>query len=273
MGVAVPFVRVELNASVLARLERLATSQEPSIHVFEGADPDQRIFRLSGVASGLGDIVLRAKYAFAASKPFGLAAAVETRVPTGDETNLLGTGGVQTKVLAIASLTRGSVSPHVNVGYTFSSKGSLRGVSSTDELTPSPGVDSLPDEVMLTTGVDLALTPRVTMSFDMLGRSLRDAGRMRLTQKTFEFATAGAGPGGGGGTGGGRPPQPGAATQTATRTELQLQPGDLRLYLGAAGIRFNPWRTVLVTANLLFPLSTAGLRDRVTPVVGIDYVF
>ena len=274
IGVAVPFVRVELNASVLARIDRLATSQEPGIHVFEGADPDRRMFRLSGVASGLGDIVLRAKYAFTSRRPLGLAAAVETRVPTGDETNLLGTGGVQSKVFAIASLTRGPLSPHVNVGYTFSSKGSLRSLSFTDEVTPAAGVDALPDEVVATAGADLALTPRVTMSFDVLGRSLRDAGRMRLTQKTFEFAAAGTGTGGGGGGGGaGRPPQPSAPTQTATRTELQLQPGDLRLYLGAAGIRFNPWRTVLVTANLLFPLTTSGLRDRVTPVLGIDYVF
>jgi hypothetical protein len=45
------------------------------------------------------------------------------------------------------------------------------------------------------------------------------------------------------------------------------------MYLGAAGIRFNPWRTLLVTANLLFPMTDSGLRDRVTPAIGIDYVF
>jgi hypothetical protein len=43
--------------------------------------------------------------------------------------------------------------------------------------------------------------------------------------------------------------------------------------MGAAGVRFTPWRTILVTANVLFPLTAAGLRDRVTPVLGIDYVF
>ena len=57
------------------------------------------------------------------------------------------------------------------------------------------------------------------------------------------------------------------------RHELQFQEGDLHLYLGAAGVRFSPWRTLLVSANLLFPLTDAGLRDRVTPVIGIDYVF
>jgi hypothetical protein len=43
--------------------------------------------------------------------------------------------------------------------------------------------------------------------------------------------------------------------------------------MGAAGVRFSPWRTVLVSANLLFPLTNAGLRDRVTPVIGVDYQF
>jgi hypothetical protein len=57
------------------------------------------------------------------------------------------------------------------------------------------------------------------------------------------------------------------------RRELQFQSGNLDLFLGAAGLRFNPWRTLLVSLNLLFPLSEAGLRDRVTPVIGIDFAF
>jgi hypothetical protein len=53
LAVAIPFVRIELNASVLARIERLATSQEPAVHAFDGPNPDQRVFQLSGVAVGL----------------------------------------------------------------------------------------------------------------------------------------------------------------------------------------------------------------------------
>jgi hypothetical protein len=263
VGVAVPFVRVTLDASVLARLERLSTSLEPTTHAFEGANPDERLFSLGGTSAGLGDILLRAKYRIPAGG-VGVAAAVETRVPTGDETNLLGTGGVQTKVIGIASYAAGPVSPHLNVGYTFSSEGALPHAS-------------LHDEAFATVGADVAITPRVTMSFDVLARRIFDAGRMRLADKTFEFALAGSGTGGGGGGGGGgtggsnRPTTP--ATQTVTRTELQYVPGHLNLSFGAAGVRFNPWRTLLVSANLLFPLTDAGLRDRVTPSIGIDYVF
>ena len=146
----------------------------------------------------------------------------------------------------------------------FSSEGSLPNAT-------------LQDEILATAGFDFAVTPRVTMSFDVLSRTVLRAGQMHLAEKTFEFAGAGtggaAGGGGGGGGGGGQPTPPATVIRSVTKTELQFDPGNLQLYLGAAGIRFNPWRTVLVTANLLFPITDSGLRDRVTPVVGIDYVF
>ena len=263
IGLAVPFVRVKLDASVLARIERLATAPEPLVHAFEGANPDERLFRLSGTAAGLGDIVLRAKYAVTSGRPLRLAAAVETRVPTGDESNLLGTGGVQTKLLGIASFHRGPFSPHLNLGYTFSTKGALLDTT-------------LRDEVVAAVGFDSVLTPHVTMSFDVLSRTLRDAGRMRPAEKTYQFATAGSGSGGGGGGGGGgsgRQDPPTPEIRRVTRTELQFVPGNLNLYMGAFGVRFNPWRTLLISANLLFPLTEAGLRDRVTPALGIDWAF
>ena len=264
IGIIVPFVRVQLDSSVLARVDRLATVTDPTVHAFPGG-ADAQEFRMSGTAAGLGDIVLRGKYAFTAGAPLGLAVAVDTRLPTGDESNLLGTGGVQAKVFGIASFHRGPISPHLNIGYAFSSEGGLRNAT-------------LADEVVATVGVDAAVNSRMTASFDVLGRTLRDAGRMRLTDKTFQYALAGAGTGGGGGGGGGgaggggATPQPGALL-TATRTELAFNEGDLQLYLGSAGIRFNPWRTLLISANLLFPMTKSGLRDRVTPALGIDYVF
>jgi hypothetical protein len=261
IGLAVPFVRVKLNASVLARIDRLATQAEPTTHEFTGANPDEHLFSLGGTAGGIGDIALRAKYRVPAGR-LGIAGVVETRLPTGDEMNLLGTGGVQAKVMAIVSYDRGPISPHLNLGYTFSSEGALPNAT-------------MHDEALATVGADFAMTSRMTMSFDVLGRLVFDAGRMRLTEKTYPYALSGGGAGGGGGGGGGggaRPPTPVETLQT-TRTELQFYSGNLDLYLGAAGLRFNPWRTILVSANLLFPFTKAGLRDRVTPTIGIDYVF
>ena len=272
IGVVVPFVRVTLDASVLARIERLATEADPTVHAFAG-NADRQLYTMSGTAAGLGDIIVRSKYAFTSGNPLGLALAAEARLPTGDESNLLGTGGVQTKLFGIASFHRGPVSPHVNAGYAFSSRGALPTATLHEEEA------RLHDEIVATVGTDVAITSRVTASFDVLSRTLRDAGRMRMAERTFEYALAGTGAGGGGGGGGGgsggggnQPPPP-PTIRTATFNELQSGGGNLQLYLGAAGIRFNPWRTLLVTANLLFPMTDAGLRDRVTPAIGIDYVF
>ena len=55
--------------------------------------------------------------------------------------------------------------------------------------------------------------------------------------------------------------------------EFRLEPGNLNLAVGNIGVRFNPFRKMLVSANLLFALTEAGLRDRVTPVISVDYSF
>jgi hypothetical protein len=58
-----------------------------------------------------------------------------------------------------------------------------------------------------------------------------------------------------------------------TVRELRFEPGNLQLATGNVGVRLNPWRTLLISANLLFNLTNAGLGDRVTPVISIDYAF
>jgi hypothetical protein len=263
LGVVVPFLHVKMDASVQATIERLSTAAEPEIHSFP--DGDSAVFTAGGSASGLGDIVLRAKWRALPAAGGGLALATDVRVPTGDESNLLGTGGVQAKVYAVGSLSRGAFSPHVNAGYTFSTVGALPDTR-------------LRDEINVAAGFDWALTPRATLAVDWVGRSLQDAGRLRLAEKTYEYVTGGTGGGGGGGAGGGggggggtRPPV--EQILTTTRTELKFEDGNLNLSFGSVAFRFSPWRSMLVTAGLLVPLTEAGLRDRVTPIIGIDYGF
>src|SRR6185436_13105225 len=129
LGMAVPFVSVDIEAGLRAHIERLATAANPGIHLFEGDNPDERTFAKSGSATGLGDILVRAKYNFLKRRGGGIAAAIDVRTPTGDETNLLGTGAVQTKLYGIASTTFGKLSPHLNAGYTRSTHGALPGAS------------------------------------------------------------------------------------------------------------------------------------------------
>ena len=34
-----------------------------------------------------------------------------------------------------------------------------------------------------------------------------------------------------------------------------------------------PWNKLLVIGNVLFPIGKAGLQDKLTPMVGLDYSF
>jgi hypothetical protein len=265
LGVAVPLVRVDASAAVRARLERLATAANPDVHQFEGDNPDERTFGSSGTATGIGDIVIRAKYNLFRAGGGGLAAALDVRTPTGDESNLLGTGGLQGRLFGIASMTVGKWSPHVNAGYTASTRGGLPGVT-------------LKDEWSYAGGVDVAVSSRLTLLADLLGRTILDAGRFEEADRVFEFLATGTGSTGGGGGGGGGGGSGGGGTTTrtptrVTRRELQFRPGNLNLLLANVGARFNPVRSLLVSANLLFPLTSAGLRDRVTPAISVDYSF
>jgi hypothetical protein len=49
IGVTVPFVRVKLDADVLAHIQRLSTATEPEVHTFEGPNPDEQSFSQGGI--------------------------------------------------------------------------------------------------------------------------------------------------------------------------------------------------------------------------------
>jgi hypothetical protein len=278
IGLAVPIVRVNLDASVRARVLRLVTNPPPgallteaqriaalNTHTFELGNPDAtRTVQHSGHASGLGDIVLRTKYHFLRAANGGLAAAVDLRLPTGDENELLGTGGTQAKFLLVASDERGRFGHHVNIGYTAADgevAGTLAGLTSTP----------LPDEINYSGGVEFVATPRLTVIGDFVGRTLRGAGRLELASKTFQYneptVLAGGLPG------------PGCAgfagftCKTVSLDEFAPRSADLTLLLGTAGVKFNPVGNWLVSGSVLFPLTDAGLRSRVTTVIGLDYAF
>ena len=252
VALAVPVVRVDLEASVLATIMRLATSANGLIHTFElgNADATQRTFARSGTATGLGDIVLRTKYRVAGDARAALALAVDARLPTGDEDNLLG-GSAQTKVFAILSGGGDRVGHHVNIGYTFSD--SDEGTT-TGSMTGTP---SLRDEFNYAGGLEFVASPRLTILADVVGRTLRDSGRLRLEEKRFEF----------------QPQNLSLPIAFATFDEFAFRGGNLNLLLGTVGAKFNPFGNVLLSGNVLFPLTDAGLKSRWSTVVGVDYAF
>ena len=184
LAIAIPIVRVDLQARLGVEILRLGSADDALVHSFDGQGSGQRTLTTGGSASGIGDVLVRGKYNFFKRDNGGLAAALDLRLPTGDEEDLLGTGTTQSKLFVVASGEFGRVAPHGSMGYTWSSG------TTSPLLTTLPPIDatvggisaptrdlSLPDEVNYTFGVVVAAHARVSVGVDVIGRSLQDSVR------------------------------------------------------------------------------------------------
>jgi hypothetical protein len=87
VSVAVPLQHVSIEAEVTSQLLRFGpTSGIPGSQIPAGSAST------SQSASGIGDIAVRAKYNIFNNSRGALAGGVDLRLPTGDETDMLGTG-------------------------------------------------------------------------------------------------------------------------------------------------------------------------------------
>ncbi len=261
VGVAVPLVRVDLDARANAEILRLSTANRPLIHSFRAGDPNATTAQVAaaGSATGLGDILLRTKYNFAQSGAAGLAATLDLRLPTGREEDLLGAGAAQAKVALVGSTGWDRFAQHFAVGYTFSGKGNLEPLlgDGADFVADAFGRDAraVSNELNFVAGAEWVAHPRLTIVGDLLGRTLRDAGRLSLVSKSFPYVLQGqSGPG-----------------QTARFDEFAWREGHLNLLTGTIGFKANLKDYLLVSGHVLAPLTDAGLRDRVAFVVGMDF--
>ena len=103
IGGAIPFLRVSLQG------QRVDTYRGRALVQAAG----------SASASGIGDAVLRAKYNVLRNGGSGLAVGVETRLPTGREQDLLGSGHASVAPRLIGSYEADRVGVHGEVGYSF----------------------------------------------------------------------------------------------------------------------------------------------------------
>lgn len=263
LGIAVPVMRVDLEARAAAEIVRLGTAFAPLVHTFTtGSDVSRRTFTDARSASGIGDILVRTKYNVTQQGARGLAAALDVRLPTGDEANLLGTGAAQGKIYVVASTGDQRFAQHVNVGYTFSGRTDnltfIGGDSDlADALLPS---DTPPDEFNFTAGVEFAVSDRLTLLGDFVGRTLRNVGRLEVRDRSFTYQPQG------------QPALPQPLVSPSFR-EFEARQGSLTLGLGAFGFKYNVATRLLVTAHVVVPLTEAGLRSRVTTTFGLDYGF
>jgi hypothetical protein len=172
----------------------------------------------------------------------GFALGLDVRMPTGDAMDLAGAGTVGLQPFGIWSATYNRVSPHVNAGYQWNGSSVLAG-------NPATGVaEDFPDQASYVVGADVAVNSRLTVAFGVLGRYVMDA--KRLKSETFYALD-------------GKSTFPNIAFEEASFSELN----------GTIGMKANVFGRLLLNLNLAFSLDTHGLRDRVTPLIGIDYSF
>jgi len=175
---------------------------------------------------GVADVALRSKVRLVGEGPGAVAAAVEVRLPTGREENLLGAGDLAVRVQGLASAEAGRTSVHGNL---------------------SVGAGGIGHEIAYGGAVAVAATPQLTLVGELLAR--RVAGVQRIT----EFIA----------------PQPGVVGVNT----LRLIPGgeDQTIAFAVTGFKWNVGSTWLLHANVVWPMTNAGLTARLTPMVALDY--
>jgi hypothetical protein len=150
VGFVLPVVSTSLEGESIAEVVPFGGDVS---HFFAGTVEDP-IFsasrRVSGSASGIGDVALRMKVNVRDSEAASIALLGDARFPTGSEEDLLGTGKFVARGLAIISARRGDFTPHANVGYQFRAG------------------EELSDAVLATVGFDQRLSPWATLAADLV---------------------------------------------------------------------------------------------------------
>lgn len=245
VSVALPIQSTSMKIVSHASIQRLGTTN-PLTHFFrqsDGAVGSERLFTASASAAGIGDILVRLKSHVKRDPRNGVALGLDLRLPTGDEMNLLGSGTTGVEPFVVWSSTIGKVSPHVNASYRWNGSSVLAG-------DPAHGVsEDFPDQVGYVAGAEISLGSRATLALDIFGRYIIDAARLR--QETFHGLNAAATP----------------------FQNIVFARDSYNALSGSIGFKANVFGSLLVDGNLMFKLDENGLRDKLTPLIGLEYSF
>jgi hypothetical protein len=217
-----------------------------TLHVDGTHQIADRIAQGEASAAGLGDIAVRGKIRIYPKEQGGAAIGIDLRVPTGDQEALLGAGVTRTLVSGIWSTTVGSLAPHASFGVEFWSDP----FEVYDPLQQST-VDAGRHGYTYDAGIEWVGTDRLTVNAEFLGREIRNGGRLAYRDL----------------------PLRGNPFGLTTASVASVDPSGLDRRFVSGGIKWNFRGTALLIASVLLPLNDAGLRDHITPVVGLDWGF
>ena len=249
VSLAVPLVRTRLSLLSNARIARIGTGSNLTIHYFRdelaiGGYGSSRQFFVEGSAAGLGDLLVRTKATLMREGTRALAAGLDVRVPTGDEQNLLGTGAAGLRPFAAISATLGRFGPHANIAYQWNGRSLLAG-----DVRNRVEAD-LPDQFQYALGTDLNVNNRLSILFDLLGQRLMNSPQL----STYTLNATGA-------------------AGTVNLPDIRFATESFWTGDGSVGIKANVATRVLVSFNLRFSLKNGGLTDRIAPLLGFEWAF
>jgi hypothetical protein len=244
VSVVLPVLKANMFVTSNATIQRVGTGNDNTIHFFldeSGNRTNRATFRAFGQASGLGDVLVRAKATAIDGKRAKLALGLETRLPTGDPYEFLGAGAAGVKPFVVLSIQGEKFTPHFNVGYQYNGKSVLAG----DVLTGQERL--LPKQLSYAAGFEANVNQKLSFAADLIGQTVYAADR--LTSRTFSAANG------------------------QTFPQIAFTRGTFNAAAVAGGIKINPISTLLVSFNLLYQVNDAGLRARVVPLAGVSYTF
>lgn len=250
VSLAVPVVRTSLSLLSNATIHRVGTGEaNAQVHYFpdetaiDGLGSTHQFFA-EGSASGIGDLVVRAKGTVLREGPRALAAGLDVRLPTGDERNLLGSGALGLRPFAAFSTSFGPFAPHANLAYQWNGESVIAG-----DVEAGLKAD-LPDRFSYALGSDYSLTERFSVVFDLAGQRVLDSTKL-LTRETTSSGPAGS----------------------VTLPDIRFEAASFWVTSGAIGFKANLAPRLLVNFNLRFAIGDNGLSDRVAPLLGFEWAF
>jgi hypothetical protein len=204
--------------------------------------PTQALFFNGNSARGIGDLVVRGKFLAWKGEHSSVAVGVDGHLPTGDANNFLGAGSWGVRPFATYTYS-GRISPHASVGFQGNGDSVLAGNVTTQPTTNS----HLPDILTYSAGVDAGIVRRLSVSFDFLGQSLRDAAKIASSTYTDYVGNT----------------HPDITTSVGTVNQASI----------AGGFKANLVRNLLFTGNVLYQVNHAGLHSKPVPLAGLSYTF
>ena len=215
-------------------------------HYFDPNNPATSLtaaFSNAKSASGIGDVVFRAKGTIIKRERTAVALGADVRVPSGNEKNFVGTGAAGVKPFLSASY-HSRISPHANIGYEFNGNSILAG-------NPIKGTTGhLPDQFFYSGGVDAGVSQKLTLAADLLGQRFYHAPGVKL-----------------------------GAWEDVLKVSHPDILNTIPIYRSfntddlALGAKYSPFGNWLVTGNVQIKLDDGGLRAKVVPLIGVSYTF